>query len=536
MKNLKKYLCLFMALTTILSLATACVDEGNSSSSSGKDLEDIYVDTYPENGGCTFGEWTLVKNADCTTKGVKVRHCSLHDGHDDYEFFAARQHAYDEKGICERCGEALPRPTPEAGAQYVFLPDDEADVIGSGEEYPDPNVRYSGAYQFSAGEYYEIELTSTGECWFEFSVSEPGHYAVVSTANPDGVTISGYTPETHYYIADGGMQEDGNFVAVVSCTENYWSPAWKATYALKGKSGNKVKFFITKVAPPTWEAGYVNVSRTAAETLVKAEDAEDGYFPLDVPYTDEYFYDESCGYYRRGNKEEPGEIIYMAITKTAPRLMGEQSFVSLQGNGAGLRCAVGKTIEGDHIIHDFAAMIYKDPAYGGTENSYEAFVNADGLYPVNKELYEFLTLYTEKNAVDDENDSLNDSNKWLAACFYYGKLTPGCAQYPIRIQDFDTYTGTQLNIYDKLYYKFVPVADADAPESGTINCKLTVQTAGTCFWINGERHFAEDGAVEFEVVITQGATIEFLHESMNADALPEITFTIEKVVDATPEN
>ncbi len=539
MKKLKKYLCLFTALITTLSFAVACVNEGNSNSSSGGDsssssvdIESLYPDTYPENGGCTFGEWELVKDADCTTKGVKVRHCTLHEGHDDYDFFAAREHAYNTEGVCERCGELVALPSANKNAKYINPSDEDADILGSGEEYPNPNDRYSGKYTFYVGEYYEIVLGNSRECWFEFNVEEAGQYAVISTSNPNGATLTQYTPDITYYVGESKTLEDGNFVNVANCTELYWSPAWRAAFCLKGNAGDTVKLFIAHVAPPTWEADYVNVSRTATTAITQAENAEDGFFPLDVPYTSEYFLDESCGYYRRGSKDKPGEIIYMAITKTAPRLMGEQSFVSLQGNGAGLRCAVGKTIEGDHIIHDFAPMIYKDPKYGGTENSYEAFVNADGLYPVTAELYEFLTLYTARNSVSEENASINDANRWLSACFYYGKLTPGCAEYPIRLEEFDTYKGTQLNIYDKLYYKFVPTVDADAPESGTITCKITVETAGTCFWLNGERHFAEDGAVEFEVVIAQGVTLQLMHESMQ---LTEMTFTIEQVQEEADE-
>ncbi len=548
MKNLKKILMLGMALTAALALAVACKVEPDSSSaptdssSSPNDSSTVpeevvvdkaplFPDTYPADGGsCVFGDWELVENAACAEQGVKVRHCILHDAvHDDYEIFAERGHAYNYLAICETCGKKAPLPTIDQSATYLNPADKNSGIAGSGHEYQqyvpyineygEEAVRYlpnTGKYELAVDGYYEIELSNTRECWFDFAVPEAGQYAVLSTSNPGDIVLEQYasSAQTNFLMGEGSVLKDGNVFSVASCTKLYFNPAWRATFRLSGNAGDTIKFHIAKIAPTHWEPGYINVNVEVSAPLAKAPEGEQGSTPVVVPYDSEYFYDETSGYYRMGSKDAPGDVIFAAITKNAERLMGEQSFISLQTESAGgLRCAVGMTVEGDHLIHNYAPLIYKNPEYNGRENSYEAFVNSDGLYPVTQELYDFLSIYTASNYLAVPPEEGEGEHVWLSACYYYTVLTPGSEGNPFLIDTLGDHTVTMESIYEQVYCKIT--------YTETATCTITMNTDGI-FWIDGERHSSSEGAVTFETK-AEGVVISFL---TSASEIIPIEFTI----------
>ncbi len=527
MKDLKKIVSIGIAFTATFSFAVGCVltEDGSNSSSSSVENEDTnYSDTYLED--CELGEWELVRAADCETKGIKVRRCTNHQGatHEDYEFFAAREHSYDSQGVCEVCEKELVLPTPDAGANYIDPADPDNEIWGTGTQYSELGVENSGKYEFWTGEYYTITIGNSGECWFRFGVDEPGQYAVISTSNPSEVSLQQYTENAGNNFENGETKyfDDGNFLAVVRCTELYFNVNWSSAYRLTGNAGDTVKFYITKVAPAPWEAGYEYVDKFATQIDgKKAPEGDAGKTPVDVPYTATYFYDEACGYYRMGSKSNPAEIIYMAITANMPRLLGDNSFVGLQESGSGLRFHIGNTVEGDYIMGAFEPMIYNDPDYNGTEESYQSYVNSDGLYPVTQELYDFLQLYTKRNTPIEEPDEGYESNAWLSACFYYDAIVQGSAKYPIQLNTIGNYTAKQLSVYDKVYYQFKPAFSLT--NSASLTCTITVKTEGVYFWIDGVRHSASEGEVTFEATVAEGVILSFMYDKME---LVDIEFTI----------
>ncbi len=542
MKTKKNILLGCMALLATFAFAVGCKTGSDSSSStdsssSSADSSNPFPDTYPENGGCEFGDWELFRAADCETTGVKVRRCILHEGHEDYELFPARQHDYSTQGICKTCQADAPLPGFAANPTYIDPATDDS-IEGSGHEFiqyeqigPDEvePIDGTGKYRLSVGEYYQITIEQSRECWFEFGISEPGQYAVISTENPDNVKLQQYSPETSILQGPSKYMDDGNFLSMVNCDEQHFNGAWTAAFRVSGVEGDVVKFHIAKIAPPVWAPSSVVVDKAATQLLGKAPEGAKGAVATDVPYDSEYFYDAENGYYRMGTAENPGDIIYVAIDKNTPRLMGSNSFVGLQEYAddeqtipvGGLRTMqIGTTIEGNYILGNYAPMLYNNPDFGGTENSYQAFMNSDGMYPVTEELHEFLTIYTARNALAVPPEEGYEENAWLSACFYYTVLTQGSEGNPYEITQTGTHTATQYDAFEEVYYKFTYTGGANT-------CKITVHTLGVNFFIGGDDgHSSDDGAVHFEVANGESVTLSFLNRGLE---IIDISFTIEEI-------
>ncbi len=518
--------------------------ENNSSeNSSENDKNDPeFPDTYPTDGNCVFGEWELHRAADCDTKGIKVRHCTAHENenHDDYEWFAARNHSYNTLGICSICEDQIAVPVADKNATYLDPQDPTSGISGSGDEYvqeiyiPEEDrveqVPGTGKYRLYVDGYFTLEIGNEGTCWFDFNVPAPGQYAVLSTSNADGVILEQYASSeaTNFKIGDAMELEDGNFLSVASCTKAYYSPYWTGSFRLSGAPGDTVKIFIVKVAEPTWEAAHIVEQQYATElTTEVAPNGEKGAVATVVPYTSAYFFDETSGYYRMGTKDKPGAIIYMAIDKNAERLLGSESFISLQEiwTPAVRNLQVGYTVEGDVLHYDYAPMLYSDPAFGGVEHSYQTYLNADGMYPVTQELYQFLCYYTNRNTAVTPPPEGSEDKAWLSACYYYVMLKQGEEGNPFEITQLGDFTITQYGANKRTFLKFTYDPNPESEYATSTVCTITVKTEAFNFWIDGVRYSSANGPQTFEVDSELGIMLSFLNIDRSPIAL-DVEFTI----------
>ena len=205
-----------------------------------------------------------------------------------------------------------------------------------------------------------------------------------------------------------------------------------------------------------------------------------------------------------GTKENPGATIFAAITKTAPRMLLDKAFTQIQYEGDNLSLPFGTTADGDYLMKDYCPFIMNDAAYGGTEKSYQNYVNSDGMYPVNEELFTFLNLYVNKNKPMDIPDEIWDNkreNAWLAPCYYYANLTPGTEAFPIETS-VGTVTGTTF-AGDLLYYNI-----KHSPTDGQMAAYCTLTWTDSDLVIIAESstevRFSEPGKIVFETNSSSG--------------------------------
>lgn len=463
MLKMKKMLSLLMATLMSASLVSmaACGDKGGSTNSNSENNSENNSANVECDEHVYSEDFVCIQEPTCLEVGKKAIACEkCGDVKGNTADIAARGHDYKNNGICDRCGVQATLPTPDANATYLDPSDASNGIKGTGAEYE--------WYQLSEGGYYEIEIGRTKKVWVNFGVSKSGQYALYSIEN-NGVSVKRYDASAQYipidqdgnYIGfDAGVRADGNFVATVSCGDIYWSDQWKATFCLTGEAGSTAKFHIVRIDDPAWAPGYTHKDILAEQIDGKAPNGPEGSIPTVVPYTTEYFYDYNeatdTGYYRMGTPENPGELIYVAITSVPERMLSDSTFAEIEYQGPNLSLDGGYNADGDHIVLNYVPFIMNDESYGGTYNSYQTFTNDDGLYPVNQELFEFLNLYVQKSMpMDIPEEIWGDAEKransaWLAACYYYAELELGSELNPYKVTD-NMFTVTTIE-FDYVYY------------------------------------------------------------------------------------
>ena len=489
----KRAFCVLLILSA--TVATSCGKKQTSSSA-------------PEPPVCEheWGEWQLVSEPDCTAKGVKRHVCQKDPSHVETAEFSARGHHYDN-GVCSVCGDGPVFPVAPTSIEYVTL-------SGAGGEYT--------RYECTEG-YYEVTIhqddvdeDTEGVEWLSFSVPNAGQYALYTVAENSEELSSAVKIVRHdasfasitFPGHDARKLDDGNYYSSVNCGTIHWNMHWRATFAVHGNAGDRVKVRFVRISDPIWIPSNVYEDAYAQEINgVKAPEGGANELLKSVPYETEYFYDETVGYYRTGTQQEPGKIIYAAITADEPRMFpngGALTDVYLGGGNYAFHHS--NTIEGDYLIKNYGWFLLSNGALGTYDNNrnfipnasdpnancYENFVNSDGMYPVTKELHEFLVLYTKANHPSDFSGESEDA--WLAFCSYYVNAT-GTQQAPFLIGVGTTEVTTVAMSYR--YYTLT---------TGETNATYTVATAqqGAVLYLDGES-YGEDGN-GFSVSVTDGAT------------------------------
>ena len=486
MKKLKKLLGLCLALTACCSFAfTGCNDDDKSSSP---------VNTDTEQSGNSESE-------ESDDEGGDEKEC---------------RHELND-GICIYC-EGFP-DIPDAPKKIRYINNfDEGNPFEENGETGEEYNRYEVEIGDNGG-YYEFEI-SQEKTWVSLSVPEAGQYAIYTIDTPENTTVTRYDASTFYIpptgetartLSDEGFLPAGTLFSDVNCSTTHWNAQWRATWAIEAPNGSTVKVRFVCLGDPAWIPQYVYEDVIPTEINgKKAPEAEEAYVPVTVPYESEYFYDEDCGYYRMGSKENAGEIIYVAITAPAARLLGEKSFTNIQYEGNNLSLGDGTTEDGDYLVKNYVPFIMNN---GGDQNAeadkqancYQNYVNSDGLYPVTQELYRFLNLYVGKNRPFDIPDELwsNEINRkqsaWLSACYYYDELTLGSIDRPIEItaEQFNTDITVNTIEWDYVYYTVT---------AGEKACAITSTESNSLIIVNG----GEPINGPFTVVVNAGETVTFM--------------------------
>ncbi len=347
-------------------------------------------------------------------------------------------------GVCVTCGKQAVLPVVPENQDFTTVQTDDAI-----SEYVPVEAKEG---------YYKTTIPDSGKFWICFSSQTAGQF-VFQSIGGTSATVKRYAAAAigiaaAYHQIDGFVG-GGNFYSFVNRSEEETDgTSWRALYLVSGDAGATVRFRFVRVCAPFWTPKSIVTNVSPSETLEKAT-KPDGFYELkDVPYDTDYFFDEEEGYYRRGTPANPGEIIYVAITKKANRVFGDGSFISaFETFGGMLYLTDGYTEDGDYNSLCYIPMISNckdnDPQGGEDKNKncYENACNADGVYPVTKEMYQFLNLYVRANnpvSISDDDEDYKaemardwrahtnedgtdaDRNKyWLAACFYYQEIVIG---------------------------------------------------------------------------------------------------------------
>ena len=478
--------------------------------------------------------WTLDEPVTCTEDGSKSAVCKHDSTHTQTNVtIEKRGHEYDD-GKCIRCEATPTLPEIPQDVQYVDPYDEDSNIEGSGVV----SSEKWDMYELSLG-YYEftIESESTGKgggVWLSVILPEAGQYAIYSKyiysedGNTDNVTVTQYDASAAYIPLDGNGDfygdegttlDDGNFYSDYNCGTKYWSVAARATWRISGDIGDIVKVAIVRIDEPAWIPETIR-SSVKPEQLngVTAENGAENEELKVVPYTAEYFYDETTGYYRLGTKDNPKQIIYVAITKVAERMLSEKAFSQIHNEGSNLILYYKEDVDGNYLTRDYSPFIDKDSSED--DNCYENYVNADGVYPVNQELFEFLHLYVNSNKPMDipdsvwEDKSVRAEKAWLAACYYYTAAAVGTEENP----DTITQTG-EVEITTTLYLEYYCTFNYKPTEDEEIEanyCTLTWDSTTNAVIIIGDKTYSTkdgDTSVKFEngstIIIKYGGENDF---------------------------
>lgn len=519
--------------------ASSSTDDGSSDDVDDGDKPVVTTQkAYTENG-CTYPalqvaenyemySWTefeLVEEASCKAAGIKQAYWTEDESVIHQAHIAPRGHTYNN-GICA-CGEGPVYPAAPAKITYTAV----EDCSGKGQEYD--------RYELTEG-YYEVTMPRFSETktWLSFAVEGPGQYALYTIDTvPTGTTIIRHDASAQYINPNNfpAGKVDGNVLySNVTCSSSHWSESWRATFSISGgKSGEVLKLRFVKIDEEPWQPKTVRVQHLAQQINgVTAEDGPEGCQPAEVPFEADFFYEESSGYYRMGTPDNVGDIIYVAITMVPERMLLDKPFTQIQYElGSNVYLDTGKTtIDGDYLIWDYMPFISGDTDNDmkiDVDNCYQNFVNSDGLYPVNQELYEFLYLYTYKNKPIGWDDTLGAwrsdeymERAWLAACYYYKNLQPGSKDLPYEIESIgDVEIKTTAEAWT--YYS---LSHTNYSSQSTITyCTVSCEDENALIRIN-------DGApiaAPFSILVETSAPFVF---SVISSTFAEETFTF-KIVD-----
>ena len=477
----------------------------------------------------SWTEYELVQETSCLTAGIKQVRWVDDETVVHQEYIAPRGHDYTYRnGYC-KCGAGPVYPKAPSSIKYIEVQSSKSGIMGKGAEYD--------RYELTEG-YFEITC-KLDPIWLSFSIDEPGQYALYTTTTVDAsVELNRYDASAQYipvgadgktYINFPATKTAKGLYSTVSCPTVMWSEHWRATYSIDGDRGTTVKLRFVKIDEEAWTPKTVRVQHLAQQINNKhAPAGPENTSPVVVPYETDYFYEESSGYYRMGTPENPGDIIYVAITSVPPRMLLDKAFTQIQYEAASnLYLSYSTTIDGDYLVRDYIPFISNDTSYGGVPgNCYQDFVNVDGMYPVNAELFEFLNLYVKKNCpmeipeeIKQDADEFN-KRAWLAACYYYKNLKPGSSDLPYEIDG----VGEQQVATTENEWTYYSISYTNNDSQSTITyCTLSCNDANAAISINeGEPVFAPFSII-IETSAAQPFTFSVISQTFEAETF---TFNI----------
>ncbi len=445
--------------------------------------------------------------------------------------------------------------------EYISPPAEDSHI-----QYSTPTWGNGGEYsRFSCTEgYYEFSVSTTKK-YYSFSVDQPGQYALYTIEPVEYIELERYNADANYINTEGGIPaielQSGRIYSRVNCGEKYFNTEWRATYSLKSLAGTQtVRVRFVRVADPEFEPEIL-ITKVNAEEIEGVANTVEYCMPLAVPYTSQYFYDENYeltfntpigaektgevtakGFYRMGSPENPGAVIYVALETSSRFMEGKFSEAN-----SGFIVQYDKDNKGNILAHDYSDFISNKTS--GTEDKTKAcyvnVCNSDGLFPVNRELYGFLKEYVIKDKLSDE-ETVDEENAWLAACFYYAEATEGNKSFPKEIPTTafsDTvhsisYTVNIDREYTMIYHN-IKWHQTGALTDGFTSGYYTVTSDDENAWLTIDgKNYNGKFSVTFEVDSKNGKTFAFSYgttpETAGQTGTFEVTFTKTDGVYATP--
>jgi hypothetical protein len=387
---------------------------------------------------------------------------------------------------------------------------------GTGEEYD----RFEGTVG-----YYSISITAGQTNYYSFSVPNAGQYALVTNQAKTGLTIercdasSAYiSPNTHPAL----VLENNTLYSYVHCATSHFNAEWRATYKISCTADTTLVIRFVRVADALREPARIVTPITAQEIVGKAQNAPTTHLKKEIPWTTadnpSYFYDENYqmtftdletgetktkkGFYRYGQAgDDNAPVIWVAITSAPSRYLGK-AFSQIQYDGNNLTLHVDTAENGDLYFNSYVDFIMNnggevDNENGGTpiagDNKmlcYMNVTNADGLYPVNQELFNFLNLYTSLNPpILGDGVSVDSKDYWLAPCYYYEEQALGTKENPITLNDGEN--AVSISESTSTFYKI----------NATVAKTYTLTGSAGLVYFDGKNHHGKDDGNGFTVTV-----------------------------------
>lgn len=464
-------------------------------------------------------------------------------------------------------------PTPPAqvnpATDYIF-PADSSPITFS--QPTDGNgSAFGGRYACVEG-YYQVEIPAETEVFYEFSVEQTGLYALYTLSVVEDVAITQYDASVQYIPTD----EEGNFVgnpaeevppghdtktgvlySKINCPQKYFNANWRATYGFYSETTQTIKVRFVRIANALHVPENIVTTVAAKEVVGKfyADPNASGVTDIaPVPFSSEYFYDEDYeievtpfaggetvkakGFYRMGTEDKPGDLIYAMLTDIPVRMF-DTAFTELLNEGTSLRLHMATAENGDYLINDYIEFMMNDG--NETKACYQNAVNEKGLYPVNKELYEFLNAYVNARGCagmsETEQNAYPDA-MWLAPCYFYGDMSNGSQLYPYALnygENTITLKNQSYVFYNVRWQKETNDTTGKDINQGFVDIVCDNPNVVLKF-INDDTHknYSAPFQVSVETDVLSGATVMLLYTGDLAEEEVVITVEKSKGVDTNP--
>lgn len=414
---------------------------------------------------------------------------------------------------------------------------------GTGSEYN----RFEGTEG-----YYQITLTAGSTKYYSFSIPQAGQYALVTNQSKTGLTIERCDASAQYIAPTtypAQVLEDNTLYSYVHCPTSHFSTSWRATYKISCTTNGSIVIRFVRVGDALKEPEKFVSKVTAQELVGKAQNMPSSYFKTEVPWlsTDSpsYFYDENYemtftdletgltttkkGFYRYGQAgDENAPVIWAAITSAPSRYLSA-AFSEIQYERDNLTLYIDTDVDGNYHFKSYVDFIMNNGGLVDNENGgvpvagddemlcYMNVTNADGLFPVNQELFYFLNLYVSLNPpLLEDGVSVDKDDYWLAPCYYYEEQDLGTQANPIPLQDGDN--SVSLEAMTSSFYKI---------EATTAAQYTLVGSAGLIVYVNGTNYGVDGSGFTITVDVPAGGLVLDLKTLTTGDYTLTIAETTE---------